>query len=121
MARINAETGRLFAPEDELLDLAQAVEDALLTVRGERRYRPFYGSYVTEFGVGVELVIPSIYDALRHVQGVRTIEVLHSGPTLRIIINDAMIVDTGMLRSDTIITWLGEGVTWQGEEIRWGS
>ena len=93
MPRVNANTGRLFAPEDENLSLAQAVEDAILTRRGDRRYRPYYGSLVTEWGYPLELVTASIRDALRYVRGVDKVRIIPESGALKIIINDALILD----------------------------
>lgn len=120
MARIDTRTGRLFSPANADLDLAQAVEDALFTIRGTRRHRPNYGSFLVDFGRGVQEIIPSVYDALRQVAGVRKIDIVTSGEVLRIIINDALVLDASNEIVGGALTFGGERLLWGGEEIDYG-
>ena len=120
MSRIDARTGRLFPENSEDLSLAQAVEDALFTIPGVRRSRPYYGSYLTDFGRGVQEIVPTIYDALRHVDGIRKVDVVTGGGTLRVIINDAQIFDSAGIIIGGTLSWDGQDLTWNGESIDYG-
>ena len=117
MARIDSRTGRLFSEDEAIIDLAQAVEDAVLTVRGTRRYRSYYGTYALDFGRGIDVIIPSIYDSLRNVSGIRKIDVVDLGDTVKIIINDAIILDFGQDLPGGTLTWKSSPLQLYGEDI----
>lgn len=118
MARIDAETGRFF--ESPSLDLAQGVEDALLTLLGTRRHRPNYGSYITDWGRDSEAVISSVYDALAVVVGVQSVQIAHETERLRIIINGARILPGQEPRRVLELTWGPDGLTWGDEVLQYG-
>ncbi len=66
MPGIDGLTGRLFTAEqvEAGWDLAQSVEDRILTPLGSRRFRPNYGSLALAGGFGEDRVRPSIERAL---------------------------------------------------------
>lgn len=117
MARINAQTGRLFT--DPYLDLTQAVEDALLTQPGERRHRPRYGSYLLSFDRSVDAVIPSVLDVLRLVDGVEDIAVSVDAGAITVTINNASGLPRTTVRVTEPLEWRGKQLEWMGEELRW--
>lgn len=115
MMRINTDTFTFFG--DPLLSLKQAVEDILLTIPGERRHRPEYGSYLTDPVENIDRRITSIYRALEQVDGVQTVRVLVDHDTLRVIINGAP--KAVPYNPVLALSFDGSILTWGEEELAW--
>ena len=86
---INADTMRLFTPAEESagVDLRQSVEDRILTLRGQRRHRPHYGSLATRFDTGGGDLETSIRDALAGDARIRAVSFRRGLATLTVIID----------------------------------
>ena len=89
MPGIDALTGRLFTAEqvEAGWDLAQSVEDRILTPRGARRFRPGYGSLALSGGFGDEAIRPSIEQALSGDPRITDVRFRTSGTSLEVLVN----------------------------------